>query len=62
MLASLRRLYPNHKFPDDSPSQGRDITEIPMQDAEALLQKHYNKGFTGLEESLKETFSTITFD
>jgi nucleoside-diphosphate-sugar epimerase len=59
VLAALRKLFPQHKFPDDSPNQGRDITQIPTEDAEALLTKHYGKGFTGLEESIKETFASI---
>ena len=62
ILAVLRKLYPKRKFLDDVPDQGKDITEIPNEDAEELLRKRYGKGFSGLEETLRENFAGMSFD
>ncbi|KAK3642798.1 hypothetical protein LTR56_010624 [Elasticomyces elasticus] len=59
VLAALRKLYRDHKFLNNVPGQGKDITEIPVDDAERLLKKHIIKGFSGLEETLKEVFADI---
>ncbi|KAK4897573.1 hypothetical protein LTR27_004717 [Elasticomyces elasticus] len=61
VLAALQKLYPDYKFWNDMPGQGKDITEVPTEDAEKSLQKHYNRGFPGLEETLKEVYADITF-
>ncbi|KAK5711215.1 methylglyoxal reductase (NADPH-dependent) gre2 [Elasticomyces elasticus] len=40
VLAALRKLFPDHKFLDDVPGQGKAATEIPTEDAEELPKKH----------------------
>ncbi|KAJ6500234.1 NAD-P-binding protein [Mycena vitilis] len=54
VLAILRKQNPERKFMEDVPGLGRDLSQVPNQAAEALLQKHYQKGFTGLEETVRE--------
>ncbi|KAJ6457403.1 NAD-P-binding protein [Mycena vitilis] len=54
VLAVLRKQNPGREFIEDVPGLGRDLSEIPNQSAEALLKKHYQKGFTGLEETVRE--------
>ncbi|KAJ7654079.1 NAD-P-binding protein [Mycena polygramma] len=43
VLAILRKQNPGRKFMEDAPDQGRDLSQIPNQGAEALLRKHYQK-------------------
>ncbi|KAJ6475923.1 NAD-P-binding protein [Mycena vitilis] len=54
ILAILRRQNPGREFMEDLPGMGRDLSQVPNQAAEALLKKHYQKGFTGLEETVRE--------
>ncbi|KAJ7652446.1 NAD-P-binding protein [Mycena polygramma] len=55
ILAILRKQNPEREFLEDGPDQGQSLSEIvPIEAAEALLRKHYQKGFTGLEETIKE--------
>ncbi|KAJ7604674.1 aldehyde reductase II [Mycena polygramma] len=54
VLAILRKQNPGREFMEDAPDQGRDLSQIPNHFAEALLKKHYQKGFTGLEETVRE--------
>ncbi|KAJ6454090.1 NAD-P-binding protein [Mycena vitilis] len=54
VLAILRKQNPGRKFMEDIPDLGRDLSEIPNQGAEALLNKHYQTGFTSFEETIKE--------
>ncbi|KAJ7603330.1 NAD-P-binding protein [Mycena polygramma] len=54
IFAILRKQNPGREFIEDVPGQGRDLSQIPNQGAEALLMKHYRKGFTGLEETVRE--------
>ncbi|KAK0886970.1 hypothetical protein LTR02_017661 [Friedmanniomyces endolithicus] len=52
ILAIFRKAYPDRKFMDDR-DMGEDLSEIPTKFAEELLRKHYGKGWTSLEESVK---------
>lgn len=58
-LAAFRRLYPGRTFMEDEEGQGRDLSEIPNQEAEELLKKHFGKGFVGLEESIRENTAML---
>ena len=58
VLAVFRRLFPERTFPQDRDDTGKDLSQIPNEDAEALLKKHYGKGFTGLEETLTAVTAT----
>ena len=46
------------KFRDDI-KVGRDLSEVPNQEAEELLRKHYGHGWTSLEESVKANVATL---
>ncbi|KAJ6516919.1 NAD-P-binding protein [Mycena vitilis] len=54
ILAILRKQNPGRTFIEDIPDLGRDLSEVPNQVAETLLKKHYQTGFTSLEETVKE--------
>jgi len=56
ILAVFRKLEPSKSFIEDR-DQGQDLSEVPNQDAEALLKKHYGHGWTSLEESLKRNIA-----
>lgn len=59
ILAALRKQNPDRQFPADKEGEGKDMTEIPNEDAEALLRKHFGKGWTDLEESVRENSATL---
>ena len=50
---------PDKNFLEDREGLGKDMSQIPMEDAEALLRKHYGKGFTSLEESVEANTATL---
>ncbi|KAK3649369.1 hypothetical protein LTR56_006456 [Elasticomyces elasticus] len=51
ILAIFRKAYPDRKFMEDR-DMGEDLSTVPSEEAEALLKKHYGKGWTSLEESV----------
>ena len=53
ILAIFRKLEPGKSFLADR-EQGRDLSEVPNGEAEALLKKHYGHGWTSLEESIRQ--------
>ena len=59
VLAVFRKLRPSKSFPEDREDLGRDLSEIPNEDAEALLKKHYGRGFFSLEESVEANIATL---
>jgi hypothetical protein len=60
VLAVLRKLYPNKTFIDDLPDLGRDLSHVPNQSANELLKKiKGGKGFTSLEESVRDSFADV---
>ena len=54
MLAVFRKLYPKHKFVDDYPDLGRDLSKVANGRAEELVKRFDRPGWTGLEQSLKD--------
>ena len=58
-LAVFRKLYPDREFPKDKQGTGKDLSQIPNEDAEALLRKHYGKGFSGFEETLAALTASV---
>lgn len=55
VLAIFRELYPDRKFIEDDPNEGRDLAVIEQKDrAEELLRWVAGKGWTGMKESFKE--------
>jgi hypothetical protein len=60
VLAILRKLYPNKTFIDDLPGIGRDLSHVPNEGAEGILKSMKGgKGFTTLEESLRDSFADV---
>lgn len=54
ILAILRKLYPDKKFPDDIEDQSRDLSKVDNSRGAALLKAFGRPGYTGLEESVRE--------
>jgi hypothetical protein len=55
ILAVYRKLYPEKEFPKDSEGLGQDKSKVPNQRAEEVLGwVKEGKGWTGLEESVRE--------
>ncbi len=55
VLASFRKLYPNRKYRDDIPGQGRDLSKVANERAEELLKRLTGHGWTSLEDTIKQT-------
>ncbi|KAK0894235.1 hypothetical protein LTR02_012403 [Friedmanniomyces endolithicus] len=58
VLAIFRKMHLDKEFRDDI-KVGRDLSEVPNQEAEELLRKHYGHGWTSLEESVKANVATL---
>ncbi|KNG49345.1 aldehyde reductase [Stemphylium lycopersici] len=59
-ITRLRKMYPNHQFPDPPKEEGENMEKIVNQPrAEALLQWAGKAGFRPMEESIKEVFDTM---
>lgn len=54
ILAVLRKQNPGKEFIADAPGLGHDICVVPNEEAEGLLRKWFQKGFSGLEETVKQ--------
>ena len=55
ILAIYRKNWPNHKFIDDLPDLGQDLSHVANQRAEELLKRFgQEKGWKSLEESVKD--------
>ncbi|GAB7330188.1 hypothetical protein MBLNU13_g01854t2 [Cladosporium sp. NU13] len=59
VLALFRELRPGKTFPEDDRETGRDLSVIPNEDANELLEKHYGKGFASLKECVEATINSI---
>lgn len=59
VLAAFRSQNPGKTFPDDKEGYGRDLSQIPNEEAEALLVKHYGRGFVGFEETIAENIASL---
>jgi hypothetical protein len=53
-LAVFRKLYPQKQFVDDIPNLGQDMSTVPKQRAEEVLQSMGLNGWTSLEESIRQ--------
>ncbi|KAH9823771.1 GDP-mannose 4,6 dehydratase [Teratosphaeria destructans] len=58
MFRVFREVKPDGKW-EDLEGLGRDLSTVPNQAAEDLLRKHYGKGWTGLEESVKANVAAV---
>jgi len=55
VLAILRELYPDRKFPEDIPNEPRDLCKVPNQRGAELLKHDFGRpGWTSLKETIKE--------
>lgn len=59
ILTIFRKLEPGKSFLVDR-EQGKDLSEVPNGEAEALLKKHYGHGWSGLEESIRENVAFVS--
>ena len=54
VLAALRKIYPDKKFPNDIEDEPRDLSKLDNSRGATLLKAFGRPGFTGLEESIRE--------
>ena len=61
ILAHLRKLKPDHKFPDDIADESKDLSKVPPKArAEEILRNDFGlQGFTSLEQSLKANIAHL---
>ncbi|OCL12913.1 flavonol reductase [Glonium stellatum] len=54
VLSILRKLSPNHQFPEDMKDDSKDVSRILRRGrAEEILRKNFGCGFTTVEETVK---------
>jgi precorrin-6B methylase 1 len=63
VLAMLRELRPEYKFPADIPDPGHDLSTITEEKAKAekLLVRMGRPGFSELREALEENLSSLGY-
>ena len=54
ILAVLRKIYPDRKFPDDIENAPRDLSMLDNSREASLLKAFGRPGFTSLEETVRE--------
>lgn len=54
ILAVLRKIYPDKKFPTDIKNEPQDLSKLDNSRGVTLLKAFGQPGFTGLEESVRE--------
>ena len=54
VLATLRKIYPDKKFPADIEDEPRALSKLDNSRGAALLKAFGRPGFTGLEETIRE--------
>jgi hypothetical protein len=47
-------LYPSHKFIDDIPDLGKDLSHVANERAEEIVKRLGLPGWTSLEDSVKD--------
>ncbi|KAK3670124.1 hypothetical protein LTR78_009971 [Recurvomyces mirabilis] len=58
ILEILRKNFPQKQFPGDI-NLDKDLSKAPNEDAEALLQKHFGKTWSGLEETVLRNLAQL---
>lgn len=61
VLKLLREIKPDHKFPDDIPDPGMDLTTIHNEGDEKLLERVKGSGWTPLKESLDASLKSYGY-
>lgn len=59
VLATLRKIYPDKKFPADIEDGPRNLSKLDNSRGAALLKAFGRTGFTGLEESIRENTENL---
>lgn len=59
ILAILRKQNPDREFMADKEGEGKDLSRIENNSAEALLKKHFGHGWVTLEESLRDSTAAL---
>ena len=59
VLAVLRKIHPDKKFPADIENQPRGLSKLDNSRGAALLKAFGRPGFTGLEESIRENIAGL---
>ena len=59
VLATLRKIYPDKKFPADIENEPRDLSKLDNSRGAALLKAFGRTGFTGLEETIRENTENL---
>jgi len=54
VLACLRKIKPEKKFPNDFPNNDKDLSKVNNSRGAELLKAFGREGWTGLEESVRE--------
>lgn len=54
LLAIFRELWPEHKFVDDFPDLGEDLSRVANGRAEELLKRFGGNGWTSLKDSVRD--------
>ncbi|KAB8349565.1 hypothetical protein FH972_023590 [Carpinus fangiana] len=53
VLAALRKIAPETKWPADDPKQKRDLSQVDTKRAEEMLRRYGKDGWTSLEDSVR---------
>ncbi|KUJ08584.1 NAD-P-binding protein [Mollisia scopiformis] len=61
VLKVLRKIRPGHKFPDDIPDPGLDLTEIDVTEDEKLLARLKGTGWTPFNECLDASLKSYGY-
>lgn len=59
ILAILRKIQPEKKFPTDIEDEPRDLSNLDNSRGAALLKAFGRPGFTGLEETVRENVAGL---
>ena len=59
VLGVFRKLYPDRRFVEDLPDQGKDMSTVETKRSEEILRRMGVDGFTGLEQSLQWTVEPL---
>lgn len=54
ILAVLRKIYPDKKFPTDIKNEPQDLSKLDNSRGAGLLKAFGRPGFAGLEETVRE--------
>ena len=59
ILACLRKLFPDKRFPEDIEDNSRDLSQVDNSRGAELLKKFGRPGWTGLEETIRENIEDL---